>query len=74
LAFVLAWVTVLVQLFVKVRGLQVMDQGKQRTRPGSKIPTCYLKRKEKWREKESEKGVKICSSNKSARKPRRASK
>jgi len=35
-----------------------MDQKKQRTRSGSRIPSCYLERKEKWHEKKSEKEIK----------------
>jgi len=58
LVFVLAWVSVLVQLIVKVRGLQIMDQKKQITRPGSRIPSCYLEKKEKQHEKKSEKRIK----------------
>jgi hypothetical protein len=50
---------------LKVPGLQVMDEGELRTRPGSRIPSCYFKRKEKLHEKESKKGIKqkFCSSN-----------
>ncbi len=45
LTFVLAWVSMLIQLIVKVCGLEVMNQEKQRTRLENRISSCKRKQK-----------------------------
>jgi hypothetical protein len=48
---------VLVQLFVKLRGLQVMDQGKQRTRPELGYQVAIIKWRKNGTKQKAKKGL-----------------